>query len=86
MFSKKTVSAEFLAHFHKICGNCPFMEYLLAWKLCENACILQGLRFLRFEFKKRRTRNIIFKTLTSSTTLQLTSASSMFNLAMFSCF
>ena len=75
MFCKQTVSAELWANFRKICGNCPFMEYFLTRKLCENTCILQGARFLlkkAFAFAKLRTRNIVFETLTSSTTLLLT--------------
>ena len=75
MFCKQTVSAELWANFRKICGNCPFMEYFLTRKLCENTCILQGARFLlkkAFAFAKLRTQNIVFETLTSSTTLLLT--------------
>ena len=75
MFCKQTVSAELWANFRKICGNCPFMEYFLTRKLCESTCILQGARFLlkkAFAFAKLRTRNIVFETLASSTTLLLT--------------
>lgn len=64
MFCKQTVSAEFLANFHKFCVKCSFMENFFTRKLCENAGTLQGVRFLlgkRFEFANSEHKILFLK-------------------------